>query len=354
MVLAEGSITTCSEENNPDLFRAALVSLGSLGVITRLTMRASPQYNISHTTEIIPLSRFLSEYKAVWSSATYVRAWWWPYTRKVVVWRGNRTQLPKTSSSTSSKSSVAKWYSNLEIGRNIHESTLLALRYAPSLLPAFERTLFRTQFPIKDNVVSETTVDNPHQALQLDCLFSQYVDEWAIPLDVGVEAISRLDRWITHHDTSEKGIPINSPKKIYVNAPIEIRVSSGRGDCAYLSPARDGTPVVWIGVTMYRPYFTPTAYRQYFSAYEHLMRLLGGKPHWAKQNRMSAKEGEQMFGDGMKRWLEVRARVDPEGRFVNGFVKRHLLGLTDGKEGIGVGTLDGELGRLYKPFRAVL
>jgi D-arabinono-1,4-lactone oxidase len=341
-------------ESNPDLFRAALVSLGSLGVIIRLTMRASPQYNISHSTEIIPLSRFLSEFTAIWQSATYVRAWWWPYTRKVVVWRGNRTQAPRSPPSTSSQSYPTKWYSNLEIGRNIHESSLLALRCVPSLLPTFERTLFRKQFPMKDNVASETVVDNPHRALQLDCLFSQYVDEWAIPLDSGVEAITRLDRWITYHDTSETGIPTDIQKKIYVHAPLEIRVSLGRGDHAYLSPARDGTPVVWIGVIMYRPYYTPTAYRQYFSVYEYLMRSLGGKPHWAKQHRVSAKEGEQIFGDGMKRWLEVRARVDPEGRFVNGYVRRHLLGLTEGQKGIGVGTLDGESGRLYKRFRAVL
>jgi D-arabinono-1,4-lactone oxidase len=200
--------------------------------------------------------------------------------------------------------------------------------------------------------MSTPLVGKSHDVLQMDCLFSQYVDEWAIPLSSGVEAISRLDRWITNNDTSNTGIPVDTDK-VFVHAPIEIRVSSGKGDHAFLSPARESTPVIWIGVIMYRPYFTPTAYRRYFAAYEHLMRSLGGKPHWAKQHSVSAAQAEKIFGNGMTRWLAVRARVDPTGVFVNGFVKRHLLGTKD-KESLGVGILDGEAGRLHKRFNAVL
>lgn len=105
---------------------------------------------------------------------------------------------------------------------------------------------------------------------------------------------------------------------------------------------------------MYRPYFTPVSYRRYFQAYEHLMRSLGGKPHWAKHHGMSAEEAEEVFGDGMRKWLDVRKRVDPTGVFVNGFIQRHLLGMPEGREAIGVGFLDGEAGRMYKRFRAVL
>ena len=82
---------------------------------------------------------------------------------------------------------------------------------------------------------------------------------------------------------------------------------------------------------MYRPYFTPVSYRAYFHAYEHLMRSLGGKPHWAKQHNVNAEEEKRIFGDGMERWLEVRHKVDPTGVFVNGYVKRHLMGEKEGK-----------------------
>jgi D-arabinono-1,4-lactone oxidase len=349
LVLADGTITTCSLENDPDMFRAALVSLGSLGVVIRVTMRASQQYQLSYTTETISLSRFLKEYSQIWRSAEYVRAWWWPYSQKVVVWRGDRTQAPQTSIKAHSK-----WLPNFEIGKRVYEASLYALTYYPSLLPSFERALFRSQFPAKENVVSGATVANPHEALQMDCLFSQYVDEWAVSLDDGVEAIRRLDNWINKDDDSSTGIPVKKGKRTFVHAPIEIRVNAGIGDQAYLSPSRDGTAVIYIGVIMFRPYFTPVSYRAYFHAYEHLMRSLGGKPHWAKQHNVNAEEEKRIFGEGMERWLEIRRRVDPTGVFVNGYVKRHLMGEKEGKESKGVGTMDGESGRLYKRFRAVL
>jgi FAD/FMN-containing dehydrogenase len=69
MILANGGTSTCSLDIDPDLFRAALVSLGSLGIIVRITLQASPQYNISYTTEIVSLSRFLSEYDAIHSKS---------------------------------------------------------------------------------------------------------------------------------------------------------------------------------------------------------------------------------------------------------------------------------------------
>jgi D-arabinono-1,4-lactone oxidase len=348
LVLADGSITTCSLEIDPDLFRAALVSLGSLGIVVRLTMRASPMFNLLYTSETISLSRFLAEYDAIWASAMYVRAWWWPYSRKVIIWRGDQTQSPP---SPVPQSSLAQWFSSSIIEKTFYQSSLYALRYKPSLIPAFERLHFRKKFPAPENVISEPLVGKSHGVLQMDCLFSQYVDEWAIPLSSGVEAICRLDRWITHHDTSESGIPVDG--KVFVHAPIEIRVSSGGGDHAFLSPAREGTPVVWIGTIMYRPFFTPTAYRRYFTAYEHLMRSLGGKPHWAKQHGVTAAHVEGVFGEGMRRWLQVRARVDSQGVFVNGFVKRHLLGIPN-KENLGVGVLDGEAGRLHKRYNSVL
>jgi len=349
LVLANGSITTCSMENDPDMFRAALVSLGSLGVVIRITMRASPQYCLSYTTETIPLSRFLKEYDQIWKSAEYVRAWWWPYNRKVVVWRGDRTQAQPTLTQPHSK-----WLPNFEIARKIYEASLYSLTYCPSLTPSFEKALFRSQFTGEENTVSEVTVSNPHEALQMDCYFSQYVDEWAIPLNAGVEAMERLDNWINKDDTSSSGIPVPKPKRIFVHAPLEIRVNAGNGDHAFLSPTRDGKPVIYIGVIMYRPYFTPVSYRTYFNAYEHLVRSLGGKPHWAKQHNMNAEEARRIFGEGMEKWLQVRNRVDPTGVFVNGFVKRHLLGEREGKESRGVGTMDGESGRLYKRFRAAL
>jgi D-arabinono-1,4-lactone oxidase len=277
-----------------------------LGVIIRLTLRASEKYTLSYTTETISFERFIKEYSTIWKSAEYVRAWWWPYTQKVIIWRGDRTTKPTPS--PSSPSTLQKWSQKVNLGKKVYEASLYGLTYTPTLLPNFEKALFRTQFPSAENVLSPETIESPHTALQMDCLFSQYVDEWAIPLSNGPEAITRLNNYILHADTSKTGIPISNAQRVFVHAPIEIRVNAGTNDNAFLSPSAGGTEVVYIGVIMYRPYFHPVAYRVYFHAYETLMRSMGGKPHWAKQHRMSADEARASFGEGMERWLEVRRR----------------------------------------------
>jgi len=319
-------------------------------------MKATPNYHLAYTFETVSLSRFLAEYDTIWSSATYVRAWWGPYTRQVVVWRANRTQSPISPAAPITLNRFARLAAHYELGRKFYEMSLYCLKAKPSLLPQLEKLLFwNSSFPVEENVISQPIVGNAHQSLQMDCYFSQYVDEWAVPLGNGVEAISRLDRWLTSDDCSpETGIPIPNNAKVYVHAPIEIRVSSGKDDHALLSPARDATPVIWIGVIMYRPYYSPTQYRRYFAAYEHLMRSLNGKPHWAKQHGVRADEARWVFGEGLTEWLHVREQVDPLGVFVNGFVRRHLLGTSPGMESTGVGVFEGESGRLYKRFRAVL
>src|SRR5690606_41934359 len=50
LVLADGSVVTCSADEQPELFAAARVGLGALGVITTVTLqdRKSTRLNSSH------------------------------------------------------------------------------------------------------------------------------------------------------------------------------------------------------------------------------------------------------------------------------------------------------------------
>jgi len=139
-------------------------------------MKASPNYNLEYTMETISLSCLLSEYNSIWSSAAYVRAWWGPYTGKVVIWRANRTHAPISPAASKSLNPLAQLASYYELARKLYEFALYCLKYKPSLLPQLEKLLFRySSFPVEENVPSKPIVGNAHQALQMDCFFSQYV-----------------------------------------------------------------------------------------------------------------------------------------------------------------------------------
>ncbi len=51
MMTADGKIITCSNEVNAELFKAALLSLGALGVILTITLQCEPAFMLHQVTE---------------------------------------------------------------------------------------------------------------------------------------------------------------------------------------------------------------------------------------------------------------------------------------------------------------
>jgi FAD/FMN-containing dehydrogenase len=61
LVSAAGEVVECSEEREPELFRAARVGLGCLGVITRVRLRLQPRYTLSMAMRREKLAGVLGE-----------------------------------------------------------------------------------------------------------------------------------------------------------------------------------------------------------------------------------------------------------------------------------------------------
>jgi D-arabinono-1,4-lactone oxidase len=171
------------------------------------------------------------------------------------------------------------------------------------------------------------------EALLMNCLYSQFVNEWALPLSRGPEALRRLDAWIHRDPACGLALP-RAP--VYVHAPIEVRAadSSGTSPRAFLDPAAAGGATLYLNATLYRPRgLDPPATAAYYAAFEALMAELGGRPHWAK-NFSGAVAGPRFFaeryGADMERWRAARRAADPDGVFVGPWLRANVLG--DGEE----------------------
>ncbi|BFZ62080.1 D-arabinono-1,4-lactone oxidase [Saitoella coloradoensis] len=342
ILLADGTERTCSEDSDPELFKAACVSLGALGIIIRIKMHVVPAFDLGMTSTVMDFDEVIDLWKAekLWNSAEYVRVWWFPYSSRCIVARQDRIQ-PNSTPRTAT--SVWSWLADSFWGYHAQQIFHYIGRIFPSWLPAFERFVFSRRYGWALGSESHR-VDNSYDGMNMDCLYAQYVDEWSLPIPTGADATIRLRNWLINHDTSPTaGIPDHDPRGIFIHAPIEIRVTRGDDDDAYLSTAY-GHDTVYIGVIMYRPYHLPTSYHRYFSAYESLIHSLGGRPHWAKQHGMGRKELEDKYPE-LGKWLSVRERVDPEGVFLGEYVRRHLV---EEKDVRGVSVAHGEVGRRYK------
>lgn len=76
-------------------------------------------------------------------------------------------------------------------------------------------------------------------------------------------------------------------------------------------------------------------YRVLFARFEALMRHFAGRPHWAKSHTCGARELATLYPH-MPDFLALREKVDPDGVFLNPYVRRHLLGEVGEEVGVRV------------------
>jgi D-arabinono-1,4-lactone oxidase len=321
IVLGNGAVVWCDGQRNPDLFRAALVSLGALGVVVEVEYRLVAATNIAWVQSVKRLDYVLETWNAgLWTQAEFTRVWWLPYTARAVVWHADKTAAP-------CKLSNHGWYGSA-VGHHTYHVLLWLAQYVPWLVPWIEWFVMGMQHGFKlDSTTSG--VEEQRNGLLLNCLYSQFVNEWALPLSRGPEAITRLAAWL-HGDEQRSGIPFSS-KGIYVHCPIEVRVSDTvrkeAGPTPYLDYSCRTEPTLYLNAIMYRPYgLEPPSTERYYQAFEWLMQDLGGKPHWAKNFlTVGRKELEGIYRRDLTEWRKVRKEVDPEGVFAGEWLRRNVL-----------------------------
>lgn len=329
VTLANGTTVSCSKEENPSLFRAALLSLGALGIITEVTFRAVPAFTL-RWRQVVDADRIMLDAwsRDLWTRCEFVRVWWFPYTRRAVVWEAHKTDEPE----------VAPPVRNYDgpLGYYLYHNLLYLGQWFPRILPWVEWFVFGLQYGFA-NGSTITAVQPSRQALLMNCLYSQFVNEWAIPLEKGPEAIRRLSSWLNRltpddRDYVPHGIPF-SAEGLYVHAPVEVRVSNTSPSVAdpavrpYLDQTCPDGPTLYLNATLYRPYYRdPPCRERYYEAFEWLMRDLGGRPHWAKNFNAGAADLEAMYGEDLVAWRRIRDEVDPEGMFVGSWHREKVLG----------------------------
>lgn len=318
IMLANGRTVSCSAESNPDLFRAALVSLGALGIITEVTFQTVPAFDIEWSQSLHPLDEIISDWeKDLWIQKEFTRVWWFPYMKRCVKWRADKTDKPRHPSLAN------RWTGS--IGFHTYHILLYCAQWVPSILPLLERFVIDVLHGFKDGAGS-SGVEEGRTGLLMNCLYSQSVDEWAIPLQKGPEAITRLSAWL-NGDEERSMIPFIS-KGLYVHAPIEVRVSdtSSTTPRPYLDNTMPDGPTLYLNATLYRPYNRdPPCRDRYYEAFEWLMKELGGRPHWAKNFSTVTKDELYTMYPEMGHWVRIRNEVDPDGMFVGDWHRRYLI-----------------------------
>jgi L-gulonolactone oxidase len=291
LVLADGSVVECSNESDPELLRAARVGLGSLGVVSSVTLRCVPAFTINRLDHPRPLQETLDRLDELADSNDHFEFYTLPHSEIALLRESERSDEPPK------RRGRAKAY---------WEEIVLENRLV-SLMARFGRR-FPSQIPRVNRLVSSVVgssrkIDRSFEVFGSRRLVRFTEMEYGIPRSAGAEAVRRV-------------LEVIDRRGFAVGFPIEVRFVAG--DDAYLSPSFE-RDTCYIAVHMYRG----MEWYPYFRAVESIMDSYEGRPHWGKRHFQPAATLAPRYPD-WERFQEVRARLDPEGVFGNEYTDRVL------------------------------
>jgi FAD/FMN-containing dehydrogenase len=94
LITPEGAIVDCSAREEPDVFNAARVGLGALGVISTVTLRVQPGFNLRARVATVDLDEALVRFESYAAGNDHFELAWLPGRDRARVITANRTEEP--------------------------------------------------------------------------------------------------------------------------------------------------------------------------------------------------------------------------------------------------------------------
>jgi FAD-linked oxidoreductase len=290
IVTGDGSVVECSVEREPEIFHAARVGLGALGVLSTVTLQCVPAFNLRAIEMPMRLDDVLAHLDEHVTQNDHFEFFWVPHTGWALTKRNNRTSDPEAPRGRWKAFNDDILMSNVAFGMLCRMG-----RLRPSLIPRLSKAI-----PSSGRV---EYVDRSYRVFASPRLVRFYEMEYSIPAEACTEALNRVRKFV-----DESGLRISFPVEVRFTAADDIPLStaSGRASC-------------YIAVHVYQG----MQYQQYFEGVEQIMNSYGGRPHWGKLHFQTAETLAPCYPE-WDRFQAVRARLDPERRFSNAYLERVL------------------------------
>ena len=292
LVTGVGDVLKCSASNRASLFKAAQVSLGVLGIMSKLTLRVEPSYRLHYQARRELLSDCLNNLEDYKQNNRHFEFFCLPYSEWAQVKFANQTSQP------AQKQRLWTTFNKLVIENGTFWLLSEACRFVPNLSQPVSRLCGRLI-----NRIDE--VNHSHRIFATPRLVRFEEMEYAIPAEHFVPALEEIRACIAQ-------------QQFQIHFPIECRFV--KGDDIWLSPAyqRDSA---YIAVHSYKG----MPYHDYFKAIEEILLRYEGRPHWGKRHTLKAEQLAERYPKWHE-FLELRAELDPQGLFLNDYL-RTLFGI---------------------------
>jgi L-gulonolactone oxidase len=294
LITAAGEILDLSATREPELFSAAQVSLGCLGIISQVTIQCEPAFHLRERSQPMAFDEAMRDLPTLVEGHDHTKLWWLPHTDTVQVSSYDRTTAPISPGAELQHAiehhRLMTWLLGgmTELGRRL-----------PAAVPRLNRMVAPLLFRPVDRV------NRSHRLFATVMPAPHFEAEFAIPYARTAEAAERLRALIRTHD-----LRVNFIQELRFVAADDIMMSPAfaRDSChvgGYIGACRDT--------------------ERFLRHFEALMLDLDGRPHWGKVFAVGHDELKARLPN-FERFAAIRARLDPDGVFVNRFIRR-IFGL---------------------------
>jgi len=294
LLTADGRLMKLPDDD-PDLFRAACVGLGALGIVVDVRLAIQPRFYLEEIITVRPFDEVVASIPRLIEEHARVRFRWMPHTGRAQI-----SVLNVTDDRPKKEDLGPRAVSRFELaGMNL--LTKIG-QQVPSFIPLSNRILGLTYLYREGRSVD---VSYRRFANGVGQLLKPHEEiEYAVPLADAARALAATRKLI-----DDNGFKINFP--------VEVRPVPADDNYMSYSYHRD---VACVGANSIQGRDAPQFFRMFADL---MMNECKGLPHLGKDLvGVTPEYLRQAYGEGYTAFKRLRERYDPEGVFTNDFVRR--------------------------------
>ncbi len=271
-----------------ELFDAARVSLGALGIITRMTLQNRSPYRLKARNWVAPIEEVLETFDEQAAAHRHFEMFPLTHSDYALTLSIDETDEPINNPPPSPEEEAA-------FGE--------AMAYWMTVPP-------RERLPMVNGLAEQIepteAVDASYKILSniRNGRFNEM--EYSVPLEAGADCLREILKTILE-------------KEVDVVFPLEYRYVRRDDTMLSMSSGHEDHAAISIHRTAFEDY------RPYFDLIEPIFWKYGGRPHWGKVHSLGAAELSKLY-PRFKEFQAIREALDPQGRMLNDHLRKVFVG----------------------------
>lgn len=286
-----GELLQLSKEQNPEIFNAAKVNLGALGIVTRINLQCEPSFELTEISRAEETNQVLEDLDMRMSSNRLFEFLPIPHTGKCVT---VTTNIAKPGDNNKGKEEDPNIVNEL---RAVYDK----VSWIPGIGSKIYTRLIDMEFSadLKDTIrTGPSYIVLPHiRNIRLKEM------EYMVPVEHGPSCLREILNAI-----ESKGL---------TSFPLEYRHTKGDDIMMSMFEGRDSAVI-----SIHE--FGDLDHRPYYSVIEPIFAKYQGRPHWGKMHTLTHKELSALYPKYWQDFQNIRRELDPTGKMLNTHLKEIL------------------------------